>query len=51
MKVKELIIKGLKNKIIIFALIAIIAAGLLVFFYNGDTELDTTYIIAKLEKI
>ena len=51
MKVKEVLKKVLKNKIVLFTtIIAVIICIVYWGFYHKGVEVDTTYIIAKLEK-
>lgn len=52
MKIKEILKNFFKNKIVFFLLIVIciICIGYFAFFHNKEAEVDTTYIIAKLEK-
>lgn len=51
MKIKEVLTKFLKNKIAFFSIIVVFIIGIICFvFYHKGTNVDTTYIIAKLEK-
>lgn len=51
MKIKEVLTKFLKNKITFFSIIVVFIIGIVCFvFYHKGTNVDTTYIIAKLEK-
>ena len=51
MKVKEGLKKFVKNKVALFSAIIVVIICIVYFgFYNRNEEVDTTYIIAKLEK-
>ena len=51
MKLKQMLEKIIKYKIIIFIAVIIVASGIIYFgFLNSKPEVDTTYIIARLEK-
>ncbi len=51
MKIKEVLKKIFKNKIVFFSIIIVFIICIAYFgFYRKGAEVDTTYIIAKLEK-
>ena len=51
MKIKEGLKKFFKNKIIFISIVAIVIICIIYFvFYHKNEEVDSTYIIAQLEK-